>query len=114
MEVDTIVTLLAALIGASGIAGGVAVYRKVPAEKESIIISSAQGALVVQAGVLEDLREELQWAQQRIEAVEAELHAEIDRLRKERDDLRRDRDRLRVRVRDLEKRLDEIDGSNGS
>lgn len=120
MDVDlsAIVVLAAAIIGAGGIAGGIATFRKVQPEKESIIVTAAQGALVVQAGVLDDLREELARAheqiailQRQIGQVTDELHAEIDRVRRERDTLYLENYKLKERVQQLEAKVAHLEGS---
>lgn len=111
MGPEHVVAIIAALIGAGGIWGGIAAFRKVQPEKESIIVTAAQGVVVMQAGVLEDLREELTRALGRIDELEDELHRETDRLRTERDGLRSENTKLRERVRTLEARVEQLEAS---
>jgi hypothetical protein len=44
---------------AGAVIAAVAGFFKAPAEKQSIIVTAAQGAVVVQSGVIDELREEL-------------------------------------------------------
>jgi anaerobic glycerol-3-phosphate dehydrogenase len=106
--VPTLVPLLVAVIGAGGVVGSIAAYRKVQPEKDSIVVTAAQGALVIQAGVLDELRQELGRCHERIEDLTRELHEETARLRRERDAARAESRRLRERVRLLEERVGEI------
>lgn len=116
------VILVSALGGlAALIAAGVA-WRKVLPEKDSIVVNAAQGALIVQSGVLEDLRAELERTSGRIDELEGKLtetRKESSALREtirglEQDNARltsanerldRDNVGLRARVAELESRV---------
>lgn len=84
-------------------------------EPTKIIVDAAQGAVVVQSGVLADLRHELSDTQERLETASAEITqlrsqmAEITQLRAQvrvledsNRSLKADNDRLRSRVKHLE------------
>jgi len=47
------------LVGSGGIAASAAIFIKTPKEANKLVIDAAQGAVVVQSGVIKDLREEL-------------------------------------------------------
>lgn len=116
MGTSAILPLVIAILGAGGVVGAISAWRKVQPERESIIITAAQGALVIQAGVLEKLQEELERAHEQIaelrtevEAVNDELHAEVDQLRGERDALLEENSDLREKVTQLEQRVHELE-----
>lgn len=93
------------LTAAGGLLGAVIAWRKIQPEKDSIVVTAAQGALVVQSGVLDELREELQ----RIRADHEELRGEIRRVRSERDELRTKNIELQRQVERLERRVRELE-----
>jgi chromosome segregation ATPase len=112
-----------ALIG--GIIGAILAIFKLSPERQSIFITTAQGAVVVQAGVIDDLREEIQSLRIRVDACanfEVEirsLHRELekvqDKLAKtalERDRLKHENDRLQSRVATLETEVGELKNGN--
>lgn len=92
-----VLVALAGLLGA-----GVAVFKIRP-ERTNIIVTAAQGAVVVQSGVIDDLREQIEYLEQRQDAQGermSQLTIERDRLRLERDQLRRRVEHLEQVVRD--------------
>ena len=103
------VWLAGIITAASALLGGIVAWRKISPEKDSIIVTAAQGALVVQAGVLDELREELARNRQRLTDVEKALRDEIRRLRTERDSLRSENAELKARVAQLEGRVRELE-----
>lgn len=103
------VWVLGLITAAGGFLGAVVAWRKIKPEKDSIIVTAAQGALVVQAGVLDELREELARNRQRLTDVENALRDEIRRLRTERDSLRSENAELKARVAQLEARVRELE-----
>lgn len=78
-----VTTVLVAIMGAGGLSGVVALLKFKP-ERDVVVVSAAQGAVVVQSGVIDALQEEL------------------IRARSERDEERAMRITLEARVRDLE------------
>jgi len=79
-----ITSLVITVIGSGGLLGGIYALLKFRPEAGQLTVIAAQGALVVQTGVIETLR------------------AEIARLRQELDELSKENDTLRARVRVLE------------
>jgi chromosome segregation ATPase len=103
------------LLAIAGVIGAIIAVFKLSPERQSIFITTAQGAVVVQSGVIDDLRDELERLRQRITACE-EIETELvnlrhridamqDKLAKtalERDRLKLENDRLKDRVATLE------------
>ena len=82
--------ILIALFGG----GGVAALIKVRQGGPNVIVSAAQGAVIVQAGVIDDLQEQLGDAREQLK----ELRTHISEL----SELRAENRRLRARVSGLE------------
>lgn len=79
---------LVALVGA--VVTGIIMVKKVGPEKDSLFISSAQGAAVIMDNLIDTLRQEVDRCRARIEALEAEavrLLAENARLADENEGL---------------------------
>lgn len=55
---NLLVTLIVGLLGAGGIAGAIVALLKVRPEAGQIVVDAAKGAVVIQSGVLEELRQE--------------------------------------------------------
>lgn len=66
------IALLTVLLAGSGIGGLVAIVVKSGAERQSIIVGSAEKALSIQTAVIEGLRAELLRRDQLIESLRAE------------------------------------------
>jgi tetrahydromethanopterin S-methyltransferase subunit G len=112
-----VVTLLVAVIGA----GGIAAIIKAPKENARIIVDAAQGAVVVQSGVLQDVQRRLDdveerarqaeqramYAEQRAQEAETRLQREISRALA----AEQERDRLRHRVESLERKVAELEAN---
>ena len=80
-----ITPILVALLGGGFVAGLVALLR-FRVDKDAVIVTAAQGAVIVQSGVIDALQEELQRARaDRNEAQQktAALEQEIERLKTE-------------------------------
>lgn len=60
MNATTVVTLVIGLIGVGGIGGAIVAIAKLRPEAGQIVVQTAQGALIVQSGVIESLTEELE------------------------------------------------------
>lgn len=73
MSGNSLITLAVAVIGATGGIGGIVAFRKLRPEKDSIVVSAAQGALLVQTGLMDEMRQELARAQTRIRECESAL-----------------------------------------
>lgn len=85
-------TGLAALILGLGGGGGIAAFVKMKPERGRIVIDAAQGAVVVQSGVMTDLRAELDRLKREIDELREDRDAEVARLRAEAAELRAGRD----------------------
>jgi FtsZ-binding cell division protein ZapB len=81
----------AAVIAA--IVGGIAAVRKMGPEKDSLFITSAQGAAVIMDNLISTLREEVDRERQEV----ARLTAENERLERENKGLREETEGLRKR-----------------
>lgn len=127
MNPESVVPFLIAFLGGGGLAGALGVLIKARPEAGGLIVTAAQGAVIVQSGVIETLERRLtecerraEEAEKRAEGAEAEtavLRTEIADLRRQlaaRDyDLRRERDendRLRTRIDVLETEVAELRG----
>jgi len=116
MSLSDLLPFLVAVIGGSGLIGGVIALLKLRPEAGQIIVTAAQGAVIVQTGVIDSLREENERLRHRVDALEAEMgsvdspHRRIQMLEDEREVLRAENGRLRERVRHLEEDLRQIKG----
>lgn len=70
--------LIVAILGSSGLVGGIVALVKVRPESGRMIVEAAEGAVVVQSGVITALRDEL-----------ADLRAALEDAREEEDDCKR-------------------------
>lgn len=64
------VTLAAALLGTGGIVGAVVAIIKLRPEAGQIVVQSAEGAVIVQSGVIATLRAEVERLQERVTEIE--------------------------------------------
>jgi chromosome segregation ATPase len=103
------------LLAIAGVIGAIIAVFKLSPERQSIFITTAQGAVIVQSGVIDDLRDELERLRGRIAACEkieaslATLRGRIDDIQEkltatalERDVLKLENERLKERVATLE------------
>lgn len=88
MNTATIIVGIIGIVFGGGVASAIVALIKVRPEAGQILVTTAQGAVIVQTGVIESLRQE------------------IARLGEEMSELREQNDRLRARVRDLEGKSD--------
>ncbi|HEY2455583.1 MAG TPA: hypothetical protein VGI71_23810 [Scandinavium sp.] len=99
-----IVGVIIAIFGGGGLA---ALIRARP-EGSKIVVDAAQGAVIVQSGVITDLRHQLRDAQDQIDELRGHisemslLRVENDRLRSRVTDLEHDNEWLRERISSLE------------
>ena len=116
--------VIQALIGATaggGLAGTYLAIRKTPVQTGQISVSAAEGALVVQTGVIEhlnsmmkDLDNRLVLATARIVDLEIELRTvkrERDHFEREAADLRNQVERLESHVAEIDKRKEDLGAS---
>jgi hypothetical protein len=90
-------TLSVIATGIVGVFGGgtlVALF-KVGADRSQILVKAAEGAVVVQSGVLDELREE-------IHRVKQDFREQVDHLQHDNDRLKQENLELRARVAHLE------------
>lgn len=92
--------LVLAVLGGGGLIGAVVALLKLKPEAGQITVVAAQGALVVQTGVIEQLREENERLRARLDAIETELAKSGN--------LALDNYRLRQRVTELEREVKEL------
>lgn len=117
---QTTVQLVTAVIGAGGLLTGIVAFLKLRPENDSVVVTAAQGALLVQSGVVDELKEELGRAKQMnidqgTEIIELrrevrEMRRDLRAVTDERDALRTENTALRLRVDDLEGRLAKVEG----
>jgi cell division protein FtsB len=99
-----LVPLLLAVLGTGGIAGAIVALLKFRPEAGQITVVAAQGALVVQQGVLKDLQDENARLRQRIEALEKDMSRFYELTQENRT--------LRARVSSLERRLKDFENDH--
>lgn len=105
---DYVVPVIVA-IASGGLFGGIALYIKARPEAGKITVDAAAGAVIVQSGVIKDLRDENDRLQGRISALEAEMtrfseiHVRITHLEEENRRLHRENEQLRKRIAHLER-----------
>lgn len=104
---DSVMPALVLILGSGGIVGAIVAFLKIRPEAGQIAVTASQGALVVQSGVIDDLREENAHLRARLNAVEAELGRY--------NDLAIENFKLRQRVAELERevRILKQNGQNG-
>jgi hypothetical protein len=71
--------IIIGLIGGGGLLSGIYAILKLRPEAGQIVVTAAQGALVVQAGVIDDLNDEIK----RLKQVNQDLRLEVDMIREE-------------------------------
>lgn len=112
----TVTYVLAALVGAGGLAGSLLAFLRLKPERESIIVTAAQGAVVIQSGVLDDLADELRRTQEQFAELESDLRGEmarmndeLNRVTEERDQLAGENASLKSRADVQQRRIDELE-----
>lgn len=104
--------ILLAVIGTGGIGGAIIALVKLRPEAGQITVVAAQGALVVQSGVIETLNGEVKRLAERLEAAEAEL-VRMQRLEDENYKLRTKITDQDIKIKKLETRVKELENGNG-
>ena len=108
------VPVIVTVLGGGGIVGAIVAFLKIRPEAGQIAVVASQGALIVQTGVIETLREENSQLRDRMEeleskvAVMSDLRERVAQLERERRNLKDENTRLTNRVKSLEKRLKEL------
>lgn len=106
-------TLLASiLLASSGLLGAVVAWFKVKPERVSILVKAAEGAVIVQTTVLDELREELERVNSRADDLAVGMEQMREALQKvttERDYLRAQNEDLHRTVEKLERRIGELE-----
>lgn len=90
--------VIIAVILVVGGSGGIVAWFRLRSQNSKILVDAAQGAVVVQTTVIDNLRQELETQKRRATESEATLSAEIAELRTHLAEL----NSLRTRVRELE------------
>jgi len=81
--IASLVPIIVSVLGAGGLIGAVVALVKLRPESGQIVVTAAQGALIVQTGVIDSLRDQTQWQQARILALETDnghLRNRVDAL----------------------------------
>lgn len=102
--------LIAAGVMASGLIGAVVAYIKVKPESASILVSTAQGVVVMQADFVDELRGELA----RVTAEQKRLNELLLEVTEERDYLRGENRALHEQVEELQRRVGELERNGAS
>lgn len=112
MEMAGIAPYLITAIFSGGFVGGIVLLLKVRPEVGQITVNAAQGALVVQSGVIEDLNKHVERMDERVTSLENELaltRAELVRVRSERDAAIAEASGSRDKIAALERRVQELE-----
>ena len=104
-----LIVLLTVLIGSGGVVGAIVAFYKLKPETSQIIVSTAQGAVIVQSSVIDSLTEDLSRVRAELQEVRIELAAtkaqrlgDIEELRRQLQQAIDENVGLRQRIRDLE------------
>ena len=90
-----------AVVGGGGVLGFVTTLLKWKPERTNVLVDAAQGAVIVQSGVIESLNQRLAALEEEVHELTESLQAAVqdrDRLRAENVVLRDERDQLRERI----------------
>lgn len=104
---DHLTPLIIALVSAGGIFGGIVALLRVRPESGKLVVEAAEGAVIVQSGVIESLREELGELSERLDTAREDLDAELER--RERCETRLDE--LDAVIGDLRRRLERAEAA---
>lgn len=70
-----IIPIVVAVLGSGGLLGGIYALLKLRPEAGQIVVTAAQGALIVQSGVIDSLRAENDRLRQRVDQLESEVRS---------------------------------------
>lgn len=88
-EYIQLISVALGLLGSGGFLAGIYALLKLRPEAGQITVTAAQGALIVQTGVLESLREEIDRLREDIQELRTSLEREQDINRKLRDRIKK-------------------------
>lgn len=80
--------VVALIVGVFG-GGGIAALLRVPADRGKVVIEAAQGAVIVQSSVIDDLLDEVARVKAEMATLRQEHRRELTALRQENEQLRR-------------------------
>lgn len=92
MTKHEVIQIIIYILGSSGFLGGIYMLLKLRPEAGQITVTAAQGAIIVQTGVIDTLRAEIKRMEERFDEQEQRLK-----------DLQEENNQLRARLRDLER-----------
>lgn len=98
MTFHDFIPILIALIGSGGVIGAIVAFYKLKPETGQLMVTTAQGVVIIQTGVIESLREEIGVMRTGMKELKRELAEAITRAR-ECAELTAE---LKQRIRDLE------------
>jgi len=105
MTLREILPVIVAVLGSGGLLGGIYALLKLRPEAGQIVVTAAQGALIVQTGVIDSLRIENDRLRQRVSSLEA--------LREENEGLRQRVSSLESQIHELQREVRENRDSHG-
>jgi cell division protein FtsB len=106
VKLSDVTPFLIAILGTGGLAGGIVAFLKIRPEAGQIAVTASQGALIVQSGVIDELRKENERLRDRLTAIEAEMSKY--------NNLAIENWRLRQRVAELEREVKQLKAENGN
>lgn len=78
MTPETIIAVIIAVLGSGGLIGGIVALAKVRPESGRMIVEAAEGAVVVQSGVITELRNDLAEVREEAEREREECNARLE------------------------------------
>ena len=105
MSSHDIVLLIIGVLGPAGVIGAIVAFFKLKPETSQIIVNTAQGAVIVQSGVIETLQTELIRVSAELAEVRQQREKDITELRNQLAAAILESEGLRRRIRDLENGL---------
>lgn len=86
MDTAAVITLVGTLVGVGGISGAIVAIVKLRPEAGQIVVRSAEGAVIIQASVIDTLQDEVQRLTERLSQVEETArvaHVEAEEMKAE-------------------------------
>jgi len=103
-----VVTVILAVLS-TGVGGALVAFLRLRKEGPKIIVEAAQGAVVVQSGVIDDLREQIDSLRTRLSEADA-LQRRVRELERREEELTVENTRLRSQVSNLQARIVQLEG----
>lgn len=103
---------ITAVMAATGLLAAWVAFKKVKPERDSFLVSTAQGVVVMQSSILDEMQEEVQRVKSRADELEAQLRTmrnEQAEVLEERDYLRTQNEELHKQIAALERRVGDIE-----